>query len=383
MNSRERVIGAIERTKIDRVPRHEAYWEDTIELYHDSGMPSFEGYPEIEIEGQKKKIGDPVHSYFNSDIDMLYMDVSMRLPSRVVSDDGEFIVIEDRSGYTAKKFKGKASSMDFMDHFTKNREIWNDNKHRFIFDPKDTSRIDNESYYLRLKPYLSWDGTKKLFDEYRAREKYIAVFCYGPYEATWRHRGYAESLMDLAMEPEWMSEMFEAVTTLMIDTLKHAISVGVKPDAFWLAEDMGGTHATLFSRDMYRELIWPQHKRLGDFLHENGIHFMMHSCGKIEPLLPDLIDAGLDVIQALQANTGMDVRELKKAYGDKLTFFGNIGEQTFKNGKEAIEEEIRSKVPVAMEGGGYIFHSDHSIPPEVSYETYQHALKVLDEVGRY
>jgi len=70
-------------------------------------------------------------------------------------------------------------------------------------------------------------------------------------------------------------------------------------------------------------------------------------------------------------------------FGDRLTFCGNISEQSFKLGSEAIEAELRKKIPVAMEGGGYIYHSDHSIPPEVSLETYLHAMMVLEEVGTY
>ena len=87
--------------------------------------------------------------------------------------------------------------------------------------------------------------------------------------------------------------------------------------------------------------------------------------------------------RALLQNTGMSVVDLKPKYGRKLTFFGNISEQSFFKGKEAIEAELREKIPVAMEGGGYIYHSDHSIPPEVTLETYRHAMKVLDEIGTY
>lgn len=109
----------------------------------------------------------------------------------------------------------------------------------------------------------------------------------------------------------------------------------------------------------------------------------MQSCGYVEPFIPDLIEAGVDVLQALQGNTGMTLVELKPKFGDKLTFFGNISERSFKEGPEAIEAEMREKIPVAMEGGGYIYHSDHSIPPEVSLETDLHAMKVLDEIGSY
>jgi phosphoribosylaminoimidazole carboxylase (NCAIR synthetase) len=79
----------------------------------------------------------------------------------------------------------------------------------------------------------------------------------------------------------------------------------------------------------------------------------------------------------------MTLLELKPKYGDKITFFGNISERSFKEGKDAIEAELREKIPVAMAGGGYLYHSDHSIPSEVSLETYLHAMKVLDEVGTY
>ena len=75
--------------------------------------------------------------------------------------------------------------------------------------------------------------------------------------------------------------------------------------------------------------------------------------------------------------------DLKAKYGDRITFFGNISEQSFKEGPEAIEAELRRKIPVAMEGGGYIYHSDHSIPSEVSLETYLYAMKILEEIGTY
>lgn len=79
----------------------------------------------------------------------------------------------------------------------------------------------------------------------------------------------------------------------------------------------------------------------------------------------------------------MSLIDLKPRFVDKLTFYGNISEQGFKQGPEAIEAELRVKIPVAMEGGGYIYHSDHSIPPEVSLETYLHAMVFLEEVGTY
>ena len=71
--------------------------------------------------------------------------------------------------------------------------------------------------------------------------------------------------MDLIAEPEMIAEMFEKATDLMIDTVKHMISIDCKPDAIWLAEDMGCTRSTLFSHKVYRELLWPCHKNWETF----------------------------------------------------------------------------------------------------------------------
>lgn len=382
MTSRERVIAAIERKPLDRIPRYEGFWEDTLERWETEGM-ILQPVPTIVVEGMAKKLGSAVGNYFGFDIAPLYMDVSMRFPTGILNDDGEKLTITDRSGYTVRRYKNKVSSMDFVEHMVKDVDDWERYKDRLRFDPNDTARVDCDSYFLHTAEYPSWEGLKEIFHAYRKLDKYMPVTVYGPWESAWRHHGFEDSLMDLIAEPEMMAQMFEAITDLTIASLQKMLDMGCKPDALWLTEDMGGTHTTLFSPKTYREFLFPCHKRIGDFLKANGMHFFMHSCGFIEPLLPDLIEAGLDVIQAIQANTGMDVVNLKEKYGDKLTFFGNISELCFRDGNDAIEAELRRKVPVAMEGGGYIYHSDHSIPPEVSFETFCHAMKVLDEIGTY
>lgn len=385
MNSRERVLRVIEHKEVDRVPKLDAFWEDAIEEFYKQGLPKDieNKAKKITVDGRKKTIGNSLHDYFDFDIDTLFMDNSMRFETKIIDQNEEFTTVKDRAGYTVKKFTGKSCSMHFMKHENKDFDDWDKNKHKFEFDPNDTSRIDCESYFLHVNEYPSWEGAKVIFDEYRKRNKFITINAYGPIEGTWRHHGYEETLMDLLVEPEYMHEMLGKITDLTIDTLKYAIELGIKPDAFWIAEDMGGTHTTLFSPNTYKEMIWPYHKKLGDFLHANGIKFMMHSCGKIESLLPDLIEAGLDVIQALQANTGMDVRDLKKQYGTKLTFFGNISPEALGGTFEDIENEIGGKIPVAMKDGGYIYHSDHSIPHLVSFENYCYAMKMLDKYGKY
>ena len=382
MTSRERVIAAIERMPLDRIPRYDAFWEDALERWVLEGLVLPAPHT-ITVEGETKQIGTPAGEYFDFDIAPVYMDISMRFPTGLVADDGVKITVADRCGYTAQKFKGRASSMHFISHMVEDEEDWETYKNRLTLDLNDTARVDSDSYYLHTKEYPTWAGFREIFWAYRETGKFVPVTVYGPWEAAWRHHGYEASLMDLVAEPEMMAEMFEAFTDLTIETVKHMMALDCKPDAVWLIEDMGGTYTTLFSPKVFDKLLLPCHRRLSKFLHENGIYFFMHSCGYIEPFIPGLVEAGLDVLQAIQANTGMDVRKLKAEFGDKLTFFGNISEQSFKEGPKAIEAELREKIPIAMAGGGYMYHSDHSIPPEVSLETYRHTMAVLDEIGAY
>ena len=382
MTSRERVIAAIEGKPLDRIPKYDAFWEDTLVAWQKAGLKLPEPKT-ITVEGETKVIRSGVDQYFGFDITPLYMDVSMRFPTGIIAEDEEMYTITDRSGYTVRRYKKMVSSMDFVSHMVQDVDDWEQYKDRLTLDFDGTARVDSASYFLHTKPYPTWEGVKEIFEAFRQMDTFIPVTVYGPWESAWRHHGFEDSLMDLITEPEMMGEMFERITDLTIATVQKMLDIGCKPDAIWLTEDMGGTRTTLFSPKTYRELLFPCHKKLGDFLHANGIYFFMHSCGYIEPLLPDLIEAGLNVIQALQANTGMHVADLKQKFGDRLTFFGNISEQSFKKGKEAIEAELRDKIPAAMEGGGYIYHSDHSIPPEVTLETYRHAMKVLDEIGTY
>ncbi len=384
MTHKERVASVLEYKEADRIPKYDSFWQQTVELYKKSGLEkNLCDNPIIEVDGLKRTIGNAIEDYFDFDIDILSIDTSLRMPYEVLAKEDEFIVIRDHYGYTVKKFKDKSGSMHFLEHVTKDRETWDILKERMIFSANDTSRLDSVSYFLHSEPYPSWEGFKKIYDAYRKRDKYILYACYGPWEGTWRHRGFTELMMDSALEPDWTYEMLEYHMNLAIASLDHAIKIGTKPDGVFMVEDLGGTHTTLISADSYRKFIKPQHKKMADFCHENNMKLFMHSCGKIESFIPDFIDAGIDVLQALQANTGMDVVKLKKEYGNNIAFWGNIAEASLAGSREDIKKEIEYKIGNAKKGGGYIYHSDHSIPDEVSLGNYEYLMEMVEEYGSY
>ncbi len=109
-----------------------------------------------------------------------------------------------------------------------------------------------------------------------------------------------------------------------------------------------------------------------------------HGDGNNNETIPELIESGIDCLQPLEVKAGMGVRELKRDYGDKLSFMGNIDARLMQaNDREGLEREIADKLTVAKIGGGYVYHSDHSVPPGIDLETYKFVLECVDEYGRY
>ena len=98
-------------------------------------------------------------------------------------------------------------------------------------------------------------------------------------------------------------------------------------------------------------------------------------------LIPDLIESGVDVLQPLQAAAGMDFTELVEVYDEKLVFFGNISASSMSGPPDVLEKEIREKISLGRDRGGYIYHSDHSVPPEVSFERYQQIMQWIRRHG--
>jgi uroporphyrinogen decarboxylase len=135
---------------------------------------------------------------------------------------------------------------------------------------------------------------------------------------------------------------------------------------------------------MYRELLMPFHKQLCDLAHSKGAKVIYHGCGNNNQLMPLFVEAGIDCMQPLEVKAGMDIRELKAQYGDIMSFMGNIDARLFQtNDLTALEKEIKDKINIAKVGGGYVFHTDHSVPPGTTLETYQFALELVERYGKY
>jgi len=145
---------------------------------------------------------------------------------------------------------------------------------------------------------------------------------------------------------------------------------------------MQGINLIVFPGQTYREILNPVHKRAIDWIHSKGIKSELHSCGDVNPLVPELIEIGLDALNPLEVKAGMDPIQLKKKYGKDLVLHGGINAVLWDN-IDAIESEMKKVVPIMKESGGYIFSSDHSVPDSVSLENFRRITNLAKELGKY
>jgi uroporphyrinogen decarboxylase len=270
--------------------------------------------------------------------------------------------------------------MQFLSHPAASPEDWPQVKKRFCLQSNEPARTDIHPFPFRLDLGVTWEQAQQGFTTWQKKKKYILGSTYGPHEAILRLHGFENTLYSLCDSPGFIRDMAETYTEFLLKTLHLCLDQGIQYDGFFMIEDLACTHGMLFSPAQWRALFKPSIARIGDFLQKHGLGFWMHSCGNAELIFDDLVDCGLDVINPLEAKSGLDVRRLKKRYGKELTFFGNIDVMAMSRSNEIIEAELRQKLSVAKQGGGYIYHSDHSVPPDVSWERYR---QIMDWVRRY
>ncbi|UCF61429.1 MAG: hypothetical protein JSV37_01760 [Anaerolineaceae bacterium] len=201
-------------------------------------------------------------------------------------------------------------------------------------------------------------------------------------QALWL-RGYERFMMDMVSDEPFVAALMDTLLELYFEFYTVYLEVvGPYVQIIAVGDDLGMQTGPLMSPDLYRRLIKPRHKELYDFIHSRTeTKILHHSCGGVFPLVQDLIDVGVDILNPIQTSAqGMDPANLKRTFGDRLVFHGGIDVQQILPfaTPERVREEVRRIVATLGKGGGYIFAPSHNfqadVPPEnivAMYETIQ------------
>jgi len=360
LTSKERIRRILNRQPVDRIGASESFWADTRKKWV--------------AQGHVKEDED-LADHFGLDLrggGWLNMAADLDHKEEIIEETEETKLVRNANGAVLRWWKNKAGTPEHVDFLVKDRAGWEEHIRPRLTDAGDYRRRINFKGYREVRSrcerrqlFFTWGG--------------VNVFeCMHPV------CGHEHMLIGMALDPEWVRDMCNVYAELIVNLMEILFAEAGQPDGVFFFEDMGFKHKPFMSPAMYKQIVWPAHKRTFDYAHSRKLPVIVHSCGYVAPLVPGLIEAGMDCLQAMEVKAGMDLVALKKAYGEKIAFMGGLDVRTLvANDRRAIQAELDRKLPVAMEGGGYCLYSDHSIPDQVEYETYRFFLERGLEMGTY
>lgn len=191
------------------------------------------------------------------------------------------------------------------------------------------------------------------------------------FEMYWRLRGMQQALLDVFDQPDLARRMCGRCGDFALKLAEEACSrFGL--DWLWTGDDAGSQSATILSPESWRDLVKPELARVFEAGTRRGLWVAYHSCGAIRPIIPDLMEIGMDVLNPVQCNAaGMDPVSLKGEFGDSVAFMGGVDTQgllPFGTAGEVRNATERLLDAMTAGGGGYVLAASHAVPPETPDE---------------
>ena len=353
----ERITNILHRKPVDRVGLYEHFWSETERLWRDSG--------EISEEARLSDL-------FGFDVDeafCLNLTADLDFEPQVIEENEDTRVILDGNGAMLRRHKKHDTTPEHVGYTIKTRKDWEEHIKPLL---TPSLRRVNLPFYRSQRQHC------------KEMNRFFTCSYVNVFESIESLIGHENFLMSMVLDPDWITDMVDTYCSLIIDIEDELFATEGMPDAVWFYDDLGYKGSPFMSPAMYRELIQPGHIRYCAHAHAMGLPVFMHCCGFVEPLLPDMIDTGIDLLEVIEVKAGMDLKRIHKNFGDRIALMGGFDARTLlTNDPAAVDRELEDKLPEVMRGYGYVLHSDHSIPPGVQFETYRHFVEKGLEIGRY
>ncbi len=385
MPNRERFLAICRGQRLGDVPIDDwfhRYWSETPEVWVKKGAPKeilsadgFRRYFQLDhMHSTQEIVGGVNRADLKEDPNQPgpghYIITPPIVPvftRKVISEDERIRVETTFGGQKVEVSKEHPLRMPkFVDHPVKDRASWNE-------------------YRKRLDPYTPerWPKDWWGYVEQRNSEDAPTLLLLAGFFGVLREwMGMERLLYTFYDDPKLVEDMMDQVLYLIMGVARRVLKdVRVEFVRFW--EDMAYKTGSLISPDMFKKFMLPRYKQITDFLHNNGIDIIhLDSDGNIMELIPIwLEECGVNFPWPLEVAAGMDGIALRKKYGKDIILGGHIDKRAFIKGKDALREEVMSKVPYLVETGAFFPGLDHGIPPDVPFENFKYFINLLREIA--
>lgn len=359
MTSRERVAALLRKEIPDAMGLYEHFWPETLRDY----WPQ-QGYP---------KDSKP-EEYFNYDLVNCggwFNSEPFLQKEEVIEETDEWKVLRNGRGTRLKYWKNKSGTPEHIGFEVATPEIWK--KYREPLLSVNRERLGG------------LEEAKEALAKARAAGKFAVFGNLFVFELLRATLGDETFLPALLLEPEWIKDFCQVYLDFCRRHYEIMFREAGVPDGVFVYEDFGFSNGLFCSPKTLAELIMPYETALVSFFKDYRLPVILHSCGDIRKAVPLVIKAGFDCLQPMEAKAGCNVVEFARTYGNKLAYMGNINVVALgANDLPQVKDEILPKLTALKKMRiPYFFHSDHSIPPDVNFETYKYALELFRDGRSY
>ncbi len=286
--------------------------------------------------------------------------------TKLLEEDEDTTTIINQGGQKLRLFKNHLERMPmYLDQPVKDWATWKEYKKRLDPDTPERWPADWDSYVEKVN-----------------KEDCPVCMRGGSFFGVLREwMGLERLLYTFYDDPNLVEDMMDTMLNLGLEIIKRAVK-DIKVDFVLFWEDMAYKTGPLISPDMFRRFMMPRYRQVTDLLHKNGIDIIfVDSDGNINKLIPLWLECGVNGFWPLEVAAGNDVVTLRKEYGKDAILAGNMDKRELLKGKEAIRQEVMSKLPFLLETGGYFPGVDHEVPPGITLENYQYFINTMREVA--
>ena len=189
----------------------------------------------------------------------------------------------------------------------------------------------------------------------------LATLPIAPHEALFEGMTIMKAAYYMKKTPQFIHEIMAEYAKTNIEIVKRLGEAGV--EIAFMYDDLGYKGRSIFSIEKFKEFILPYYQKIYDACNKRGMLIIQHSCGYIDKLLPYMVNAGLNAVEALEPAAGVDLAHLKDTLGDHLCFIGGIDASEILNfgTPNDVDQEVKRCIKAAAQGGGYFAGPSHNI----------------------